>query len=199
MPRKLIVGESVVGRRGYAGIVVWFKGKSICIDPGSEFDECSVVLCTHMHPRHCKEEYLTSFNSEKIPIVTSKDIKPGEELNIGDIKVLATHAYNKPELYNNAPLHYKNCCVGYVLILPRNIKIYYMGDTNFIEEVLTVGRDISVLIPPIGGGSVMTPEEALEVVRSFKPAITIPVHYDKMEYYYKFRDIAQPYTQVIRM
>lgn len=199
MPLKLRVGEITISRRGYAGIVVWFKSKTYCVDPGEELKDCDVILCTHTHHRHCREENLLSFPGEKISPRLHERVKPGEELQIDEIRVLAVHAYNRPELYGGVLLHHKSCCVGYVVTFPGNTKVYYMGDTNFVDEILSIGKNITVLVPPIGGDYVMTPEEALEVVRSLKPVITIPVHYDNIEHYYNFRDIAQPYTQVIRM
>jgi len=173
--------------------------KTYCIDPGSEIEKCYIVLCTHMHVKHCSYEYLSSFKGELLVPSTHAGVEPGGIIQLGDTNILVVPAYSKPELYFEAPPHPKGCCVGYILRFPNNLNIYYMGDTSFIEEILRINEKITILIPPIGGGYVMTPEEALEVVKSLRPAITIPVHYDKVEQYYRFRDIAQPYTQVIKL
>jgi hypothetical protein len=45
----------------------------------------------------------------------------------------------------------------------------------------------------------MTPEEAAEAVKLLRPKIALPVHFVEGKLYVKFRDIAQPYTQVINL
>lgn len=72
----------------------------------------------------------------------------------------------------------------------------HTGDTSLIEDHFEIKR-VDVAALPVGGGSVLSPEEALELVKTVKPAISIPIHYDRVEQAYKFRDLAQPYTQVV--
>jgi len=43
----------------------------------------------------------------------------------------------------------------------------------------------------------MNPEDAFELVKSIKPVVTIPVHTEDPRLLYKFRDMVQPYTQVV--
>ncbi len=43
----------------------------------------------------------------------------------------------------------------------------------------------------------MTPEEAADVVMLLRPKIAVPIHFNERRQFVKFRDIAQPYTQVI--
>ncbi|MEM1606254.1 MAG: hypothetical protein QXW41_08440 [Fervidicoccaceae archaeon] len=43
----------------------------------------------------------------------------------------------------------------------------------------------------------MTPEEAVELVSSARPAVSIPVHYTSLRDHYRFRDMSQPYTQIV--
>ncbi len=56
---------------------------------------------------------------------------------------------------------------------------------------------MSVLFIPIGGVTVMTPEEAADAVMLLRPTITVPIHFNERRDFVKFRDIAQPYTQVV--
>jgi L-ascorbate metabolism protein UlaG (beta-lactamase superfamily) len=58
---------------------------------------------------------------------------------------------------------------------------------------------VDVLLVPIGGGSVMTPEEAADAVALLRPKIAVPIHYTDMKHYVKFRDMAHPYTNVIAL
>jgi len=77
--------------------------------------------------------------------------------------------------------------------------VYYTGDTELVEELLSKSGHVDILILPISGEGVFTPEEAVEAVKSIKPSLVIPVHYEDFSVYYRFRDIAQPYTQVVRL
>ena len=49
-----------------------------------------------------------------------------------------------------------------------------MGDADLVREVAEV-RD--VLLAPVGGGSVMTPEEAADAVMLLRPKTAVPIHY----------------------
>jgi L-ascorbate metabolism protein UlaG (beta-lactamase superfamily) len=73
-----------------------------------------------------------------------------------------------------------------------------MGDTDLIKE-MTEMKDVEVLLVPIGGGSVMTPEEAADAVALLRPKIAVPIHYTHKKQYVKFRDVAYPYTNVIAL
>ena len=126
-------------------------------------------------------------------------VKPGNFLELGAVRVHVVESYNRPELYANNPPHPKGLGVGYVLEYPTGLVVYFTGDTNFIDEMLELERRVTLFIPAISGGCVMTPEEAVEAVKSLKPPLTIPVHYENLHLYYRFRDMAQPYTQVVRL
>ena len=52
---------------------------------------------------------------------------------------------------------------------------------------------------PIGGSSVMTPEEAADAVALLRPKIAVPIHYTDKKHYVKFRDVAHPYTNIIAL
>lgn len=199
MPSKLIVGNVEISRVGYAGVVIYIGRLAICIDPEKTVDQCKIILCTHLHKRHCDIDKFEDRGLDYYSPIGGRVIKPGDYLAFEEVVIRAVHAYNKPEIYYGNPPHQKDLGNGYILLIPSSISIYYMGDTNLVDEVLRIDKDVTLLIPPIGGGCVMTPEEALEAVKSLRPSITIPVHYDDFRYFHKFRDMAQPYTQVIRL
>lgn len=198
MPSKLVVKGVEIRKKGFTGISLKYENNVYCVDPGEDVAECTCILCTHMHRRHCTE---TALQLQRVETISpaSRELKYGDVVKVKLVEVEILAAYNKPELYASNPPHPKGLGVGYFLVFPSGLELYYMGDTNLVEEVLDVKRGLTVLVPPIGGGCVMTPEEALEVVKSLRPVITIPVHWEKPELFYKFRDIAQPYTQNIRL
>jgi len=196
LPRKLVLKNVAISRKGFAGVQLEYRGTTYCIDPGSP-EGCEYVFCTHFHKRHCNEDSVKVSYGRLISPSAGMLVKPGSVLQLHDLVIEAVEAYNVPGLYSNNPPHPRGLGVGYLLVFPGNLVVYYTGDTNLVEEVIGVSRRPTVLVLPIGGHCVMTPEEALEAVMSLRPQITIPVHFDGIEQYYKFRDMAQPYTQVV--
>jgi L-ascorbate metabolism protein UlaG (beta-lactamase superfamily) len=196
LPRRLLLKNTRLSRIGFAGVRVEYGDLAICIDPGSEAPDCQVVLCTHNHSRHCGS-WIQSTSKPIYSPSTGYVVKPGVDLNVNSVRVLVRDAYNDPDLYSGKPPHPRGFGVGYILIPPSGLTIYHTGDTSLVSEVLNPGLNIDVLVAPVGGGSVMTPEDAVELVKSIKPSITIPIHAEEIDLYYRFRDMAQPYTQVI--
>jgi len=74
----------------------------------------------------------------------------------------------------------------------------HTGDADLVREAAEV-RDADVLPAPIGGGSVMTPEEAADAVMLLRPKIAVPIHYTDKKHYVKFRDVAHPYANVVAL
>lgn len=78
----------------------------------------------------------------------------------------------------------------------EDITIYFHGCSYMlcsIDEVL--GEKIDILLLRLRL-SLMSPEEASELVKTLKPTLTIPISFDH-EAGYKFRDLAFLYTQVV--
>lgn len=197
MPRTLVVRGIAISRVGYAGIIIRYRGENLCIDPGEDTEHCSYILCTHSHRRHC-----TEIESSSLVITSTRSVKPvlpGEEVDLGLFKVLTYHAYNDPELYGGRPPHPKGSGVGYTVEASNSLKIYYVGDSNLVQEVVEASRGVDILVVPIGGGCVMTPEEAAELTKYSRPFVVIPIHYDNTSHFARFRDIVQPYAQVVQL
>lgn len=199
MPRELTIKGVRVRRKGLAGLVLEYEARVLCVDPGSDATGCDYTLCTHLHDRHCAKSLL-QWSGVQVLSPLSSEVRPGSAITFGGVEVIVVDAYNRPEMYAGNPPHPKGLGVGYVILFPTGLELYHMGDTNLVDELLGVCKaNLMALVPPIGGGCVMTPEEALEAVKTIRPAVTIPVHWDRLELFYKFRDISQPYTQVVRM
>jgi L-ascorbate metabolism protein UlaG (beta-lactamase superfamily) len=95
------------------------------------------------------------------------------------------------------PIRPKGFRAGY-LVETGGVKIYHMGDTDLIKETTEI-KDVDVLLVPIGGGSVMTPEEAAGAVALLRPKVAVPIHYTDKKQYVKSRDVAHPYANVIAL
>jgi L-ascorbate metabolism protein UlaG (beta-lactamase superfamily) len=173
--------ETTVWRVGFAGVVLEHRGYRLCIDVVSDLS-CTARLYTHDHPRH--------YGGHRATAAPFTGTRPGDTIDLGWAKVLAVPAYN----VGGEP-HPRGCCLGFIVEI-GGLRVYYAGDTDLVPEIASLPRpDLAVL--PIGGGSVMEAEEAAEVVKTLRPAVVVPVHYDSRKSYWVFRDIAQPYTQVV--
>lgn len=188
MPVLLRFGEVTVERSGYAGLVLALPGERVCIDVINP-ESCTAALYSHNHPRHAPkvppQEAIAPFLGA---------LKPGSMLELGRARVEVVDAYNP---WSGAP-HPKGFGVGFLVEL-GGVRVYYAGDTSLVEEMLSLPQGLELAVLPVGGGAVMSPEEAVEAVRSLKPAVTLPFHFDDPRQYWKFKVMAQPYTQVVRL
>jgi L-ascorbate metabolism protein UlaG (beta-lactamase superfamily) len=64
---------------------------------------------------------------------------------------------------------------GYVLSFGDK-KVYVAGDTEPTPEMLAL-EDIAVAFLPMNLPYTMTPEQAVEAINAFKPAVAYPYHY----------------------
>ncbi len=191
MRRELRFRGVRLRREGFAGVRVSWGGLEVCVDcpePGGGY-----ALYTHPHPRHFPGLERLGGATIVSPWLGLR-VRPGDRVELAGAVVEVVEAYNRPE--HGGP-HPRGLGVGYVLDL-GGVRVYHMGDTDLIDEVLEVaGRGVDVLLAPVGGGSVMTPEEAREAVRSLRPALTVPIHCEDPRRLFSFRDMVQPYTQVV--
>ena len=193
--RELIFKGLRVKVESLAGARIVYGSKIFCIDVLNP-SGCNVKLYTHTHPRHFPE--LLEFEADNIisPSLGFK-VKPGDTIKIDEnIKVEVVEAYNRPALSREI-FHPKGLGVGYIVNFGE-VRVYHMGDTDLIDDVFEIAnRKVDIAFIPIGGASVMTPDEAREAVKSLRPTITVPIHFEDIRYFHIFRDMVQPYTQVL--
>lgn len=177
----------------YAGARIAHGSSSLCIDV-INYTGCDYILYNHHHKRHAPQSIDESILDKVISPSIGLKVKPGDSIDLGGvINVSVIEAYNR---FRPQALHYRGLGVGYIVRF-GNISVYHMGDTDLIEEILEIKDRIDILLVPIGGENVMNAEEASEAIKSLRPTIAIPIHFDNLKVFYKFRDISQPYTQVI--
>lgn len=186
MPLSLRIGRVLIERADYSGIILSAGSEKLCIDVLKP-QGCSAVLYSHNHPRHAPEKIPRNAIA---PFLGSA--RPGSRVELGWAWVEVVEAYNP---WAGAP-HPKGAGVGFLAHL-EGLRVYYAGDTSFIEEFSTLPRGLEVAVLPVGGGAVMSPEEAAEAVRTLRPAVTVPVHFDEEKLLWKFKVLAQPYTQLV--
>ena len=103
-----------------------------------------------------------------------------------DIKITMTHAEHSSEMVWKNPAtgkeetHVGGEPVGFIIQLENGFKIYHMGDTGLFGDMRLIGEYYKpdLLLVPIGGHFVMSPQDAAVATRDFiKPKFAIPIHY----------------------
>lgn len=193
------IGDVELKWLGHAGFLIK-NSKVIYIDPyqikeGSE--KADLILITHSHYDHCSVADMQKIVQEGTKIIMPADcqskitrfnvgikmevIEPGQELDLGDVKISVLPAYNVDKHF-----HPKDeLWVGY-LIKMHDVLVYHAGDTDFIPEMQKLtgykqqGKKFVALLP-IGGRFTMNVEEAVEAAKSIKPDVVVPMHYGSIE------------------
>jgi len=189
------IGDIQIKWLGHAGFLI-NNSRVIYIDPynikeGSE--KADLILITHSHYDHCSVADIEKVVQEGTHIIATADcqskitrfevpiemhvIEPGQEIDIGNVKVAALPAYNTDKHFHPK----EEGWVGY-LIKMNNVLIYHAGDTDVIPEMQKLtGHNQSdkkfVAFLPIGGRFTMSVEEAVEAAKIIKPTLTVPMHY----------------------
>ncbi len=157
--------------------------KTIYVDPyqiegGPVAD---LILITHEHFDHCSPEDIAKIQGPETVIVTEKDsakkltgdvrvLKPGETLDLGDVKIEAVPSYNTDKDFHPK----KNGWLGFI-VETEGVKVYHAGDADFIPEMKDFEVDIALL--PVSGTYVMTADQAVKAALAINPKLAIPMHY----------------------
>jgi L-ascorbate metabolism protein UlaG (beta-lactamase superfamily) len=176
----------------HAHVQIQFGGKVIQVDPTSMTNPeapraADLVLVTDIHPDHMDAASIERMRKPTTRFVAPPALKgrfPGETtiLANGDtavvdgISIQAVAAYNLTrgpaagQLY-----HPKGRGNAYVLTL-GGTRILLTGDTECTPELKAL-TGIDVAFVAMNLPFTMTPQEAADCVRAFKPAIVYPYHY----------------------
>ncbi|MCR5763035.1 MAG: MBL fold metallo-hydrolase [Treponema sp.] len=154
--------------------IISAKGLVIYIDPyaGEGYQiPADFVLVTHEHPDHNKVDLVKK--NDNCLIFHAKNFMSGGkygEARFNGIRIRAVPAYNEN--------HAQNECVGFVITLENEIKIYCSGDTSyttFMEEELQF-MNIDYALLPCDGVYNMDAKEAARCANIIGAAHSIPIH-----------------------
>lgn len=165
MPEILFQGHSSLRMISNAGTVIY-------IDPfaGEGYDkEADLVLITHQHSDH-NQIQLVPQKPDCVIIDNFKAIQNSEyqTFHIKGITIQAVPAYNQN--------HKKEDCVGYIVTADEK-KIYFLGDTSYIEEMKKLKDEhLDVAFYPIDGVYNMNPTQATSCADQINAKTSIPIH-----------------------
>jgi L-ascorbate metabolism protein UlaG (beta-lactamase superfamily) len=174
----------------HASLMLEFKNKVIYVDPSqgdySGLPKADVILITDIHGDHMDTGKVKELRKGSTVIITpaavAKTVTEATVINNGDNKAIAGIQVEAVPMYNlvRGPsqgklFHDKGRGNGYVLTLGGK-RVYISGDTECIPEMKAL-KSIDVAFVCMNLPYTMTPQEAAECVRAFKPKIVYPYHY----------------------
>jgi L-ascorbate metabolism protein UlaG (beta-lactamase superfamily) len=192
-------GDIVITALGHASVQLEQGGKVIIIDPVANMADLSkakpadLILVTDIHPDHFDPSAIAKVRkpgapviappevaaSKKIPNVTemlNRQMKTNEEAPAG-VPVISVPAYNivrgpaPGQLY-----HPRDRGQGYLLTISDKM-VYVAGDTECVPAMAQWVKNVEVALVPMNLPNTMTPAEAAECVKGFRPKIAIPYHF----------------------
>lgn len=157
--------------------------KTVYFDPYqiSGGPSADIILVSHEHFDHCSPEDIKKVQGPHTVMVTEKDsakklsgdvrvMKPGDVLDLGEVKIEAVPAYNTDKDFHPR----KKGWLGFVVEM-EGVRVYHAGDADFIPEMKNLKVDIAML--PVSGTYVMTADQAVKAALAIQPKLAIPMHY----------------------
>jgi L-ascorbate metabolism protein UlaG (beta-lactamase superfamily) len=175
----------------HASVMIQAGGDTIYVDPAppaniSGLKPGGLILITDIHGDHMNVADITALsnaNTETIApaavqatVKTAKTLANGESTEWHKWKITAVPMYNiRNNMPNGTPYHPKGRGNGYVLSYGGK-NFYFAGDTEGTPEMRAL-KDIDVAFIPMNLPYTMTPEDAADAVKAFRPKVAIPYHY----------------------
>ncbi|MBR3161601.1 MAG: MBL fold metallo-hydrolase [Bacilli bacterium] len=169
-------GENRLYYLGHASLrITTREGKVIYVDPymGDNYDiAADLVLVTHDHYDHNEVSKIKNKNSDYRLITNKEGLVDGEykSFDLGYAKIDVVEAgYNR--------YHNEKECVGYVITLSDDTKIYIAGDTAITPMMDRLGTyNIDYAFIPCDGKYTMSVEDAIKASQKIKAKHNIPYH-----------------------
>lgn len=185
-------GDIVITPLAHASLQIAFGSHVIQVDPWSLADlaharPADLVLITDADAgaHHLDAAAIAKVRKHEAPIVIPASgrskvpegtvLQNGERRAFGAVDIEAVAAY---DLLAGEPFHAKGVANGYVITL-GGTRLFIAGVTECVPEIRAL-RNISVMFVPMNlPNGRMTAAAAAECVRTVKPAIVYPYHYDQ--------------------
>jgi L-ascorbate metabolism protein UlaG (beta-lactamase superfamily) len=165
--------------------------ETIYIDPAKPAKveggaKADLILITDIHGDHMDAADVTALSKDGTTVIApaavaktiaqAKAIGNGETTTWKKWKITAVPMYNiNHNQPSGQPYHDKGRGNGYVLNYGGK-NFYFAGDTEGTPEMRAL-KNIDVALIPMNLPYTMTPTEAADAVKAFKPKVAIPYHY----------------------
>ncbi len=163
------------------------------VPPPETTEGIDAVLISHLHHDHLDFPSLRRFGRGTRIIVPegagrtlrrrgfteATEVATGERTEIGDLRVVATHATHEGRRFKLGP---RVAAAGYV-ITAGGRRLYFAGDTDLFDEMAGLAGRIDVALLPIAGwgprlkSGHLNPRSAAEAAAIIAPRIVIPIHW----------------------
>ena len=192
---------------GHATLLFTFNDLVIHIDPWrrvadySKMPKADIVLVTHDHADHLDPDALKHILTEKTTLIYTRTcaemfpggtvMRNGESMTVAGIQIEAVPAYTLREVKRGQP-HPPGECNGYILTFGDK-RVYIASETENIPELKQIS-DIDIAFLAMDGVFNISPEEAVEAVKVFKPEVIYPYHYSRADltpFVEAFKDIPE--------
>ena len=191
---KTTKGDLEVHPVRHGTVVFKWNGKTVFVDPvggAAPFKSHGtpdLVLVTDIHGDHFNKDTLTEIVRDKTIVITPEAVaalapeglqkKITILANGGSVEKLGVKIDAVP-MYNLTParlrFHNKGRGNGYVMTFGGK-RVYVSGDTEDIPEMRAL-KKIDAAFVCMNLPYTMTPEQAADAVREFKPKVVYPYHY----------------------
>ena len=177
---------------GHGTLMFGFGGKVVHVDPWSQLanygklPKADLILVTHEHRDHLDLKAIAAIRKEGTVIIATEavanQVKDALVMKNGDVMasqgftIEAVAAYNLVHMRNpGEPFHPKGIGNGYIITFGDR-RVYIAGDTENTPEMKAL-KNIDVAFICMNLPYTMTPAEAADGVKAFKPKVVIPYHY----------------------
>ena len=114
------------------------------------------------------------------------EVVEGSELELGRVRVRATHAEHRASRHPLAPVLPS---LGFVVAGSRTV--YFAGDTDLFDGMSSIADGLDVALVPVAGWGPrlppghLDPARAAEAVRRLRPRVAIPIHWGTLKPLYR--------------
>ena len=183
-------GDLVITPLIHSSVQIEHAGKVIQIDPWSRaglsrMKPADLIVITDDVAHHLDARAIAAVRKPGAPVVTAangqKIVPDGIVMANGDVREVAGVHIEAVGAYDVTPgesFHPKGEANGYVLTVGGK-RIYVAGVTECVPDVRGV-RNVDVVFFPMNVPAArMEPDEAVECLKTIRPRIVYPYHYDQ--------------------
>lgn len=190
---KTTGGDLKISPINHASLMFEFGGKLIQVDPVGDYStlpKADLILITDIHGDHLAPNTVASLKKPDTvliaPAAVAKTITDARVMANGQsdtimlqnvsIGIEAVPMYNLTRGPTAGQLfHDKGRGNGYILTLGGK-RVYIAGDTECTPEIKAL-KNIDIAFLPMNLPYTMTPAEAADCVKAFRPKVVYPYHY----------------------